>query len=123
MSKVYVVQEPLQMRNGRPGKRYSMKPAEEYGEIVILLDWSDTRDMTESGSADDVLWMIRSRMSEFNHKSDYVLLTGSWVAMSLAIYVAGEKGDGTVRCLQWDRDLASYRVITVDFYAPPSGLT
>lgn len=113
---VYVVQEPMVMRNGRPSKRFDMTPAERFGEVRILLDWSDTRSL--AGKEAEVMWTLRERLADFSDQ-DYVLMTGDWTAMALAVSLALEINDGRAKCLQWNRDDREYSIICIDLNAQP----
>ncbi len=122
--KVFVVQEPGIRRHGRVGRRYSLKPAEKFGALIFLLDWSETQDLgTEVGAETNVLWKIRHRLEGFHADRDFILMTGDWTAMALAVAVALEMSEGKINCLQWDKDDRDYRVIPIDINAapPPEG--
>lgn len=120
MSRVFVVQEPIVKRHGRPARRFSLAPAEEFGELVFLLDWSETRGLGANGGTTEavILWKIRERMEGFDADQDYILMTGNWTAMAMAVALALEMSGGYVRCLQWDRD-DGYRTVTIDMNVPP----
>lgn len=121
-SRVYVVQEPIAKRHGRPARRFSLAPAEAYGELRFVLDWSDTRGLGDSGGKveREILWKIRRAMDDYT-EDDYILMTGNWTAMALAVAIALEVTGGRVRCLQWDKD-DGYKVVVIDINAPPPGL-
>lgn len=112
--KVYVVQEPMVMRNGSPVRRFSMEPAEAFGEVIFVLNWTDTIGLgLTPGSENKLLWMLRRRLEEFTDK-DYLLMTGNWTAMAMAVFVVLERTAGFLNCLQWDREESEYRVIEFD---------
>jgi hypothetical protein len=114
MSKVYVVQDPMIMRDGRPERRFSLVPAEEYGELVFLLGWNDTRGLGIKPGAERRLYRtLRYNLRDFND-SDYLLMTGNWTAMAMAVVCALEHTRGFVSCLQWDQEDREYRVIAID---------
>ena len=114
MSKVYVVQEPMMIRHGRPALRYSLDPAKVFGEIIFLLDWSDTKGLgVEKDKPLEILDKLWHRLKDYQN-GDYMLMTGNWTAMALAVHVALEVNDGQVTCLQWDSADSEYRVIELD---------
>jgi hypothetical protein len=115
--RVFVVQEPLVFRHGKLKPKIDLSPANEFGKIVFLLDWSDTKDLIDT---DKIIWMLRDRFAEHEFgPEDYVLLIGDWTAMALAVTIALEETDGQIRCLQWDRKDGEYKVINIDLDAPP----
>ncbi len=119
--KVFVVQEPMTRMHGRVRRTYSLAPAEEFGALVFVLDWSETRDLGKGdGAAEtEVLWKIRQRLEGYCPDEDYILMTGDWFAMALTVSVALEMTGGRARCLQWDKVDGKYRVLVIDINAPP----
>jgi hypothetical protein len=107
----------MEMRHGRPAARFDLSPAEEFGQTVFLLDWSDTRS-TMCGKESEVLWMLRERLADFCDE-DYLLMTGDWTAMALAVTLALEINDGRAKCLQWNRGNRAYDVVKLDLNAQP----
>ena len=118
-SKVFVVQEPMMMREGQPHPRFSLDPAREFGELVIVLAWSDTKKLKEGGER-DIRWKIRHTLEDFT-EDDFILMTGDWSAMALVVHDALLHCD-VVKLLQWDGKEREYHIITIDQKeGPPSG--
>lgn len=116
-SRVFVVQEPIALRNNRPSPRFSLDPAKEFGELVFLLDWSEIKG-SMSGVESEVMWKLRERLAGFCD-DDYILMTGDWGAMALSCMIAAEINDGRARCLQWEQNARKYRVVELDMNSPP----
>jgi hypothetical protein len=116
MSKVYVVQEPLRKdrETGLVVPKIDLAYAEPFGEIVIVLDWSDTRKL----SATELVWKVRHILADYKPE-DYVLMVGSPTAMWLVGAIAAEKADGYVKTLEWDNVHRRYNVFTVNLEAQP----
>lgn len=119
-SRVFVVQEPLRHSAAVGGVRplFDLAPANKFGEIVICLDWSDTRHGFE---CDDLLWKLREALQGFDD-DDYLLMTGNPTAMALAALVASEINDGRIRLLVWTKEgphSGHYRVADIDLNAQP----
>ena len=111
---VYVVQEPVVMRDGRQERRFSMAPAAKFGELVYLLGWNDTRDLGRTpGRERELFRTLRYKLKDFN-EMDYLLMTGNWTAMAMAVICALELTRGFVNCLQWDNPDREYRVVCLD---------
>lgn len=121
MSKVFVVQEPITRRHGRASRTYSLAPAEKFGTLVFVLDWSELQGLGRGGgeAEAEVLWKIRHRLEGYCPDHDYILMTGNWFAMALTVSVALEMTGGKVRCLQWDKVVGKYQVLPIDINAPP----
>jgi hypothetical protein len=118
-ARVIVVQEPLAMRNGRPAPRFDLTPAKKFGDVEFLLDWSETTDLR--GKEAELIQKLRQRLDGFSDR-DYILFSGDWAAMALAVTLALEINDGRAKCLQWDRDTREYRILQLDLHQPPPTL-
>lgn len=119
MAKVFVPQEPLIIRDGRASRLFSLKPAEKFGELRVVLDWSDTREAKEQGCANAMRWKIRAALEDIE-PGDFILMVGDFIAMSLVVYEALEAA-GRINCLQWDREERRYKVVEMDVdRMPPS---
>lgn len=116
--RVFVVQEPLykDSRSGEIRSKFSLEPAQEFGELVYVLNWSDPSEL----SAQQMLWKVRRELQHFT-KYDYLLMVGNPTAMALSAIIAAERTDGCFRILYWDNVKSGglYRVETVDVNAQP----
>lgn len=115
--RVYVVQEPMYKdRSGRLREKFSLKKAEEFGDICLVLNWSDPHEL----DARRMLWKARNALRDFR-PTDYLLMVGNPTAMALVAVVAAEMADGCLQLLYWDNNPGHYRVDLVDFHAQPIG--
>ena len=114
MSIVYVVQEPLKKTKDGVKPRIDLTPAESFGQLVYLLGWSDTRNL----SREQITWKLRGGLRSYGD-ADYILPLGSPSVMGLAISIAAENNDGRVRSLEWDNVTGGYRVVSDDLNCQP----
>lgn len=114
--KVYFIEEPL--RN-KPGvgmiRRVNLAPAEKFGEIQFLLDWTEIKDA--GGDYRPLVWKIRERMDY--GPEDFIGCVGSMSATALAVAIAAEQNGGRVRLLEWNNDLGDYVIKILDVHAQP----
>ena len=106
---VYVVQEAMQ-RNRATGEleaKFDYGPAEEYGELVFLLNDS-ARPFIPTPLIDE----LHEKLKDFGDQ-DYLLLTGNPLIMSMAFAIAADANDGNVKVLQWHGKSGSYTAIEV----------
>lgn len=113
MSRVFVVQEPLKKVKGKIVRKMDLRPAEEYGDIVFILDWDDHYKMDRPA----IIWKLRAALADF-HSADYILPLGSPSIMGLAIAIALENTNGLVKTLEWD-NAGYYRVNNDNLHAQP----
>ena len=115
--RVYVVQEPLYRdKAGKLREKFSLRRAEEYGDICMVLNWSDPHEL----DARRMLWKARTALRDFQ-PSDYLLMIGNPTAMAIVAVVAAEMTDGYLQLLYWDNNPGFYRIDTVNFHAQPLG--
>lgn len=76
MPRVYVIQE---------NRKIDISPAEEYGEIKVLLPSGDANYQAES-----TFDTLTQGLSQFNIREDYVLLTGDPTAIFMAGSILAE---------------------------------
>lgn len=124
MSRVFVVQEPLHRspRTGDVQRIVDISPAERFGTLVYLLDWSDNK----FDSPRDIIRKLRERLADYCD-DDYLLMSGSPTAFGIAAMVAGEYNDGRVRFLHWDKQLprhngrgyGDYKCVEIDLNGQP----
>lgn len=116
MSKVFVSQQTLR-RSEATGEMVqfpNLGPAENFGEVVFLLDWYEAMDM----DATQMMWAMRRRLAEFSDE-DYLLPLGSPCAMVFSAILASEANDGKIKILQWAREERAYEVRKLDLHAQP----
>lgn len=105
MPRVYVIQE---------NRKIDISPAEEYGEIKVLLPAGDANYQAES-----TFDALTKGLSQFNVREDYVLLTGDptaiFMAGSILADLVFEQGDFDsaepqkhVNVLKWNRRTNRY---------------
>jgi hypothetical protein len=105
MPKVFIVCEPVSQSGG---SKMDFSPATEYGELVVLMKH------TQSLLAPvPTVRKLRNDLENFGDE-DYLLPVGDPVLMSTVAMVAGEKNNGRVKFLKWDRLQRRYLVIQVD---------
>jgi len=117
MSTVFVSQETLKKNHttGYMQQMPSLAPAEEFGEVQVLLGFSEALDMGDV----KMLWTLRERLAMFSD-SDYILPLGSPTVMALTVALAAEINHGRVKILQWDRETSRYIVREFDLHAQPT---
>lgn len=96
---VYVTCEP----NG-----FNLTPAAEYGELVILLQHSQSLLAPVP-----TVRKLKEKLKDFSEE-DYLLPVGDPVLMCTVAQIASEKTRGKVKFLKWDRIQKKYLVIPVD---------
>lgn len=91
-SRVYVIQE---------NRKIDISPAEEYGEITVLLPSGDA-----NYQADETFDRLEAQLSDFDPALDYVLLTGD----PTAIFMAGSILSDHVYSMHEDQDIPSRHI-------------
>lgn len=98
MSRVYVIQE---------NRKIDISPAEEYGEITVLLPSGDA-----NYQADATFKSLEKQLEQFNPAEDYVLLTGDPTAMFMAGSILAEvcysRQVTHMNVLKWNRKTSRY---------------
>ena len=114
--RVYIVQEPLYKdRRGQLKEKFSLEAAKEFGDLCMVLNWSDPHEL----DARRMLWKARTALRDFR-ADDYLLMVGNPTAMAIVAVVAAEMTDGHLQLLYWDnKPPGSYRVDLVNFHAQP----
>lgn len=115
---VYVCQEPLTMRRGKPVKRIDLEAAgaTQFGDLRYVLSWKDTQVIEPR--ADRLVWKIRQALRDFS-EHDFIIPIGDPTVIQLVGIIAGELAGGRYRVLQWDNQLGRYDVIEVDIHCQP----
>lgn len=108
-TRVYIPQVPQHFdeSQGKMVTRFNtLDQAEQFGELVILLDRND-----DVWNPDAVLAKLERAMRTFND-DDYILPMGSYPFMMWTAMVAMSKARNYVQHLQWHQREKNYRVIT-----------
>lgn len=96
MGRVFVIQRQMQLDRERNEfvDRFDLTPAEEYGELVYLLN-----STAAPWKTDTILIDLEEKLQDFT-EDDFLLLVGNPVLIGLATAVASSKVD-RVSFLQW----------------------
>lgn len=100
MNKVFVTQE-------NPSIDYS--DAERFGDVVFL-SFREYSGLKNSISDKEIRAEIKSKLSNYNPLTDYLLFTGSPVLIGYAFHVAMNNA-GSVNVLRWRSRSERYEVI------------
>jgi|SRR5687768_4930248 len=94
---VYLVQDTktVDPKTGQLHSKFDFAAAEQFGEIVELLDPGDSPFKLEQAKQ-----KLRKGLAMFTDE-DYLLLVGSPVLIGLAVAVAADNNAGDVNMLQW----------------------
>ena len=85
--------------------------ATRFGRLIALLP----RDRRVEQAPAPVLRELRRKLSTYS-SADYLLLLGSPVIISMALYVAAEVNSGLVNVLVFDRRLNDYYPLSLDLF-------
>lgn len=114
--RVYVTQKPPTTRQGNQVYFHiDLTPASKLGDIHFL----SHRGEVERGTVQQLLWIIRGRLKEFDAERDYILPLGHTITMAIASIIASENSQGIIQILQWDKRLREYEVFKLDLHAQP----
>jgi len=105
---VFVVQRATYREGGVLKDKYDLSPAEEFGELVELLD-ADTRPF----NLEPVIDALYSRLEDFGD-DDYMICIGNPILLSLAVSIALDINDGRVQLLQWNGRRGTYVPVSAD---------
>lgn len=117
--RVFVVQEPLRRhpKHRTVEQKYSLKPAEEFGELIVLLAWADLHNPVNVPA---MMTKLREGLSDFDGETDYLLAAGNPGAIAAAAVIAADRTGWGVRMLVWDNRREAYDVFELDLDAQPS---
>jgi hypothetical protein len=104
---VYVVQNSLH-KDGRTGDlvpKFDYGPAEEFGEVVFLLN-----DQARPFVLAPIIEELHEKLANFG-STDYLLLTGNPTLLGLAFAIAADANEGNIKVLQWHGRSGSYIAI------------
>lgn len=104
---VYVVQNALHKdpRTGQLVPKFDYSPAEQFGEIVYLLN-----DQARPFILQPIIAELHEKLRDFSD-SDYLLLTGNPTLLGLCFAIAADYNDGCIKVLQWHGRSGSYTAI------------
>lgn len=106
--KVYVVCEPTRVENGQQVKSMDITPAAKWGELVIVLQSSQSLIAPVP-----TIRTINEVLAKFDDL-DYLLPIGDPVLMCAVASIAARQNNGRIRFLKWDRRNMDYMVIQMD---------
>ena len=111
MSKVYVPQVPhrYDRGSGELSPVYDLTPAEEFGEIKVMLTPS-ANPFTSMGSIVDDLHAALANIEV----DDYLLLVGNPAILGVTASIAASYTEGKLQMLQWNGRDKRYNPIQVD---------
>ena len=116
-ARVFVVQEPLRRHPGhrKVEHKYSLKPAEAFGKLVVLLAWEDLHNPVNVPA---MMTKLREGLMDFQD-TDYLLAAGNPGAIAAAALLAAERTGWGVNMLVWDNRREHYDVFELDLNAQP----
>lgn len=116
-ARVFVVQEPLRRHpNHRKVEyKYSLRPAEAYGELVVLLAWEDLHNPVNVPA---MMTKLREGLQDFED-NDYLLAAGNPGAIAAAAIIAAEVTGWGCKMLVWDNRRELYDVFDLNLNAQP----
>jgi len=101
VSKVFITQEG----------NHNYTEAQEFGEVIFLTS-SEFSPIPTSLKNSDIIKEIRKNMSDYIPGIDYIMPSGSPIAIGVTFMIAREKG-ATVNILKWDNHYRRYNSIIV----------
>lgn len=107
MSRVFVTQEVLVRDRGQLVRRFDLSSAEEYGEIVYLV-----QGPASAFSIVPVTRQLTDGLRSFTEQ-DYLLPLGDPTLMMAAGIIASKRTGGVVNVLKWDRRSGAYLTVTL----------
>ena len=108
MNHVYVVQQPIAMRNGVAVPAFDFSAAEAFGRIEILAPNGKlilTPDVFRE--------MLRAKLDAFDPEQDYILPTGDYSVLFFVGMLLGARHD-YIRILRWVADAKNYQPLLLD---------
>jgi hypothetical protein len=114
-AKVFVPQQPTRRSDGKWVPIFDLSPAEFFGELVVL----------QPPSTDAMFFpvptvrQIKDKMRDFSER-DYVLAIGDPTLIATVAMIAGERTQGRVKLLKWDRLQHCYIAVQIDTTGRPT---
>ena len=90
--------------------RFDLSPAQDYGELVFLLDSSDLPFRPVP-----VIAKLREGLKHYT-PNDYLLLIGNPCLIGWAVALAAQASGGQVKLLQWHTQSQSYLLIEANVF-------
>lgn len=115
--RVFLVQEPLHIKDGVPVPRIGYHTLRPYGEVRFLFSWGELTDRTDLSDTHALLTEARRQLADFSD-ADYLVPMGNPVLIALATLAAAEANEGRVKMLDWLREERRYRVGAIDLDDP-----
>jgi hypothetical protein len=85
----------------------NLRPAETFGEVIVLFDQSISRMATAP-----VAEAMKDKLASFGPE-DYVLAVGDPALIAVACVIAARRNGGKLRLLKWDRMSRTYIPVEV----------
>lgn len=106
MPRVFVIQEPMRRHpdHRTVELKYSLEPARQFGEIVILLGWTDTHHPMDMSALSKKLADGLADYTQY----DYLLASGNPACIAVAGMIASDRTGGLVNVLVWDNKRMAY---------------
>lgn len=105
---VYVVTDPMQYKDGKPSAQFDIRPAAEYGNIVILIPQTEHPHVTEA-----VVRLLNERLADYTD-DDYILPVGNPALIATTVAIASDINGGVYNLLMWDKIDRKYDPLRVN---------
>ncbi|KKL86466.1 hypothetical protein LCGC14_1944440 [marine sediment metagenome] len=89
--------------------RHNYSQAERYGEIVFC-SWREFSKHSQSKGNNDIIQGMNKIMEDFRSEEDWILPSGSPIAIGLAFIIAADKGS-SIKILSWDNMVRQYHEV------------
>jgi hypothetical protein len=106
-SRVFVIQQPVAVRNGVSVPAFDFSAAEEFGKIEILAP-NGKHILTP----DVFREMLEEKLDAFDPVHDYILPTGDYTVLFFVGLLLGARFDH-IRVLRWVPDARKYQPLTL----------
>lgn len=103
-SRVFVVQN--QFKRGEP--KFNLRPAEEFGKLVYLLNHN-----AQPFNSEEVISALHLGLRNYRPE-DKLLLLGNPILIGWTMTIAAHYSAGIITTLQWDREMQKYLVVRGD---------
>lgn len=115
MAKVYVPQVPTKREGAELRPMFDLTPAEHFGELVILQRAQTTSMFFPVPTVRE----LKDKLKAFT-ENDYILAIGDPCLMVTAALIAGQRTQGRVKLLKWDRMQRCYIAVQIDTTGRPT---
>ena len=112
MAKVFILQEPMKRDedSGQMVPVMDFRKVLDYGDPVICLP-SGRVSLTPGPTVDSLTEILKNYTD-----NDYLVSVGDPTAMFVAAMIVGDRNNGKVNLLKWDRDSKRYISVAVDIH-------